>query len=324
MKIIKKYSSLFKETYKQWMKNNPFEQSAVIAYYTFFSLPSLLVIVVGIAGYFFDQQEVRTKITSEIRGLTGADTAKAIETMINNAMLDGGSVLAIIIGIAILLFGATGAFFQLKKAMNRIWSVRVKKESFKRVLIDRVISFGMILVIGFMLLISLVISTGISFLSEKFENFAPGITSISIEALNFLLSYIFIGALFAAVFKLLPDIKVRWKVTIIGASLTTLLFLIGKYALGFYFGQSEPTSVYGGASSVVLILLWVFYTCLIMFFGAEFTVQYALMTNEDISPNRFSEPAIYQELEELEARKIHIKEKKKVLDELAPDDEKDI
>ncbi|MDR6302164.1 YihY/virulence factor BrkB family protein [Mesonia maritima] len=320
---MKKYISLFKKTYEQWMLNNPFEQSAVIAYYTFFSLPSLLVIVVAIAGYFFGQEDVRYKITNEINSLIGNDTAKAIEGMITNAMVEQESTFAIIMGIAVLLFGATGAFFQLKKAMNRIWSVRVKKESIKRILLDRVISFGMILVIGLMLLISLVLSALITYLSEYLEQYAPGLTSITIEILNFLLSYVFIGALFASVFKLLPDINVRWKVTLVGASLTTLLFLIGKYALSFYFGQSEPTSVYGGASSVVLILLWVFYTCLIMFFGAEFTVQYALMKNEDISPNRFSEPAIYQELQEIEERKIHLRKKKKDLDKLANKAEKD-
>ncbi|MBW2960684.1 YihY/virulence factor BrkB family protein [Mesonia aestuariivivens] len=314
-----KYLKLLPKTYKEWMKNNPFEQSAVIAYYTLFSLPSLLVIVVTIAGYFYGREAVQNQITSEIKVFIGESSAEAINGMISNAFLDGGSIITILFGIGMLLFGATGAFFQLKRAMNRVWGVRAKKENFQRILIDRAISLGMILVIGFMLLVSLVVSAVIQGLGDYVRNFAPEVTSLVLSIFNFLISYIFIGLLFAGVFKLLPDIKINWKVTFIGASVTTILFLVGEYLLGFYFGQSDPASVYGGASSVILILLWVFYSCLIMLFGAEFTVQYALFRGVNIQPNSLAESAEIHELEELREREKEIKKKQQQLEELQTD-----
>jgi len=301
------------------MKNDPFEQSAVIAYYTLFSLPSLLVIVISTAGYFYGREALEDTITEQLGSLIGQGAAEAIETMIANAFLESGSVLTILFGLGMLLFGATGAFFQLKRAMNKVWGVRAKNDNFKRVLLDRAISFGMILVIGFMLLVSLVLSAGIEALGNYLKSFAPDITSVALTFINFLISYIFIGSLFAGVFKILPDIKINWRVTFIGASVTTILFLIGEFLLGFYFGQSDPASVYGGASSVILILLWVFYSCLIMLFGAEFTVQYALFKGVNVEPNSLAEPAIHQEEKELKEKEKDIKKKRKILKELQND-----
>jgi membrane protein len=215
-----------------------------------------------------------------------------------------------------LLFGATGLFFQLKKAMNNIWNVAAKKTDFLRMLLDRLISFGMVVAIGLLLLISLVISALISFLKDEIEQFAPNVTAFMVDIANFCISFMILTTLFAAIFKLLPDIKLRWKITYVGAALTTVLFLAGEALLGIYFSQSSPASVYGGASSVVLILLWVYYTCLILFFGAEFTVQYALLRNERVVPNRFGEPAIYQEMEKLKQRRVQLEEEKNIMDTL--------
>lgn len=313
---MKKRLNVLKKTYQNWMKNNPFQHGAVIAYYTLFSLPSLLMIVIAIAGYFFKESNVEQKLVTEISQITGQDTAHSIQMMIENAGIDQGSTLSFIISIGVLLFGATGAFFQLKIAMNNIWSVRTKNNNIKGVILDRIISLGMIFFIGFMLLVSLVVSTLVTYLSEYISVYAPKLTSYTLEIINYLLSYIFIGFLFASIIRLLPDIKIKWKTTFIGASLTTVLFLIGKYLLDFYFNQSSPGSVYGGASSIVLILLWVYYSCLILFFGAEFTVQYALYRNEDIKPSKFGEPAYYQELQELKEKRKEIEADKKDLDEL--------
>lgn len=316
---MKKKLVVLKKTYESWVNNDPFQHSAVIAYYTLFSLPSLLMIVIAIAGYFFKESNVEEKLISEISKITGADTAESIRLMIDNAGLNQGSTLSIIISVGILLFGATGAFFQLKIAMNNIWSVRTKNNNIKGVILDRIISLGMIFFIGFLLLISLVVTTLISYLGEYINNFAPILTNYSLQLINFLLSYIFIGFLFASIIRLLPDIKIKWKTTFIGASMTTILFLIGKYLLSFYFNQSDPGSVYGGASSVISILLWVYYSCLILFFGAEFTFQYALYKNENIRPSRFAEPAYKQELKELKEKKREIEQNKKDLERLSSD-----
>ena len=316
MKYLKTFWSLLKDSYASWNRNEPYAMSATIAYYALFSLPSLLIIVVSIAGYFFKKSDVQGRLTNEIAGFIGRDSAMAVEEMITNVALSQDSTLAIIFGAVMLLFAATGLFFQLKKAMNNIWNIAAKKTDILQMLLDRLISFGMVVAIGLLLLMSLVISALISFLKEEIEQFAPQITAFTVEIVNFAITFIILTTLFAAIFKLLPDIKLRWKITYVGAALTTVLFLAGEALLGFYFGQSEPASVYGGASSVVLILLWVYYTCLILFFGAEFTVQYALLRNERVVPNRFGEPAIYQEMEKLKQRRTQLEEEKKIIDTL--------
>jgi len=313
---IKIFLKLLKKSYVSWEKNGAYARSATIAYYALFSLPSLLIIVVSIAGYFYGREAVQGRITGQIDDFIGSDASKAVETMIENAALSQDSTLTVIFGFSMLIFGATGVFFQLKIAMNNIWNVAAKKTNLLRLILDRVISLGMIFVLGFLLLTAMVITTLLNFVAEKAETLFPNITEIMIKTANYSLSFLFITTLFAAIFKLLPDIKIRIKTTYVGAALTAVLFLIGESLISFYFGQSSPGSVYGGASSVVLILLWVYFTCLILFFGAEFTVQYALLKKEKVVPNRFGEPAIYQELERLEQRKMEIKDEKRVLDKL--------
>lgn len=315
-KSIKISFKLFKKTYISWNKNEPYARSATIAYYALFSLPSLLIIVVSIAGYFFGREAVRGRLMGEISEFIGQDTAGAIESMVENAALSQDSTWAIIFGLAILVFGATGVFFQLKIAMNNIWNVAAKKTNFLRLVLDRVISLGMVLVLGLLLLMAMVISTVLKLIADKVEQFLPNITELMVIIGNFALSFFFITTLFAMIFKLLPDIKIRLRTTFMGAAVTTTLFLVGEYLISFYFGQSQPASVYGGASSVVLILLWVYYTCLILFFGAEFTVQYALLKKEKVEPNRFGEPAIYQEMKKLEQRRVQLKEEKHIIDRL--------
>ncbi|MCB7480056.1 YihY/virulence factor BrkB family protein [Christiangramia sediminis] len=313
---LKIFFKLLKRSYISWDKNEPYARSATIAYYALFSLPSLLIIVVSIAGYFFGRKAVQGRITGQIGEFIGEDTAIAIEKMIENAALSQDSTLAIVFGLAMLIFGATGVFFQLKVAMNNIWNVAAKKTNFLRMVLDRVISLGMIFVIGLLLLIALVVSALMKVIADRVEEIFPHITELAVIVSNFVLSFFFITTLFAMIFKLLPDIKIRLKTTYTGAALTATLFLIGEFLISFYFGQSEPASVYGGASSVVLILLWVYYTCLILFFGAEFTVQYALIKKEKVEPNRFGEPAIYQEMKKLEQRRVQLKEEKHIVDRL--------
>src|SRR5690625_1674386 len=309
---MKEYVGLLKRTVTEWLKNNPFQQSAVIAYYTLFSLPGLLMIVISIAGYFFGKSTVQDRIIQQLEEFIGTEAATSIERLISNVNIENSSSLMLLISIGSLAFGATGAFFQLKKAMNRIWNVREKKSSIIMMLINRMISLGIVLVIGFMLMISLVIHTVVNVLAEYLAQFAPNLSALSLELINFALSFLFISSLSAAIFKLLPDIKIKWKVTFIGASFTTILLLVAIYGLGIYFGKSNPTSVYGGASSIILVMLWVYYSCLILFLGAEFTVQYALFKKYKIGLNKFSEPAIFQKMEELEKEQLLFEEQEEL------------
>ncbi|WP_313113268.1 YihY/virulence factor BrkB family protein [Aequorivita sediminis] len=307
MKLFK----LLKNTYLSWDKNDPWAKSAIIAYYALFSLPSLLIITVHFAGVFFGREAVEGKITEEISGLIGKGSVDLIETMIINSALSESSLLFIIFGVGVLIFGATGVFFQLQKALNNIWSVRALKNSILDTLKRRAVSFGMVLIIGLLLLISLVLSTAVNALSDLIGNYFNEFSTFFIRLLNFVISQIIITALFASIFTLLPDVKVKWKTNLIGAFMTSLLFLIGKYLIGFYFSESDPASVYGAAGSVVLVLLWVYYTCLILFFGAEFTVNWALYKNIKIEPTENATLSYELEMQELREYKRKVEEDKK-------------
>ncbi len=307
MKVLK----LIKDTYLSWDKNDPWAKSAVIAYYALFSLPSLLIITVHFAGVFFGREAVEGRITGEISGLIGEGSAELIQAMIINSALSDSKIVFIIFGIGVLIFGATGVFFQLQKALNDIWSVRSKKNSFLDTLKRRAISFGMVLAIGLLLLISLVITSAITALSDLLGNYYTNLSSQVVQILNFIFSQIIITALFATIFTLLPDVKIKWKTNLIGAFMTSLLFLAGKYLIGFYFSASDPASVYGAAGSLVLILLWVYYTCLILFLGAEFTVNWALLRNIKIEPTSNATLSYQREMEELRKYKRKVEEDKK-------------
>ena len=306
-----KFLKLLKDTYLSWDKNDPWAKSAVIAYYALFSLPSLLIITVHFAGVFFGREAVEGRITGEISGLIGQGSAELIQAMIINSALSESSVLFIIFGIGMLIFGATGVFFQLQRALNDIWSVRSKKNNFLDTLKRRAVSFGMVVAIGLLLLISLVITTAINALSEFIGNYYADVSWQLVEVLNFIFSQIIITTLFAAIFTLLPDVKIKWKTNLIGAFMTALLFLAGKYLIGFYFAKSDPASVYGAAGSVVLLLLWVYYTCLILFFGAEFTVNWALHRNIKIEPTSNATLSYELEMKELREYKRKVEEDKK-------------
>lgn len=312
---MKKYIDLFIKTGKQWMKNDPFQQSAIIAYYTLFSLPSLMVMIISVAGYFFGKSNVQNQIIGQMSEIMGEKTAGAVENLISNAEVQESSQIAFLISVGVLIFGATGAFFQLKKAMNKIWKVRLKKANPLMTVLNRLVSLGLILVIGFMLIVSLLITTLVNALGDYIREYAPQLTSTALNGFNLLFSFLFIVVLFAAIFKVLPDVKIRWKATFVGAAVTTILFLIAEYGLGIYFGTSNPASVFGGASSVVLIMLWIYYSCLVLFFGAEFTLQYSLYKGDSIQLTRLSEPAIIQDLKDLKEERIFLKESQGMLEE---------
>ncbi|MDP2685770.1 MAG: YihY/virulence factor BrkB family protein [Aequorivita sp.] len=308
---MNKFFKILKDTYLSWDKNDPWAKSAVIAYYALFSLPSLLIITVHFAGIFFGKEAVEGRITGEISGMIGQGSAELIQAMIINSALSESSLLFIIFGVGMLIFGATGVFFQLQKSLNDIWSVRSKKNTIIDTLKRRVVSFGMVFVIGLLMLISLVLSTAINALSDFIGNYYTDFSSQFIELLNFIISQIIVTALFAAIFTILPDVKIKWRTNLIGAFMTSLLFLAGKYLIGFYFAESDPASVYGAAGSVVLVLLWVYYTCLILFFGAEFTVNWALLKKIKIEPNSNATLSYELEMKELREYKRKVEEDKK-------------
>lgn len=251
-------------------------QSAVIAYYAIFSIPGLLIMVISVAALFYKPDVITGHLYSQISSIMGVETAKQVQEMIVSISKTEKSLLATIIGSVVVLVGATGVFVELQKALNLIWEVKVKpRKAILTILRTRLFSFGLIVSIGFLLLISLVITTVLAALSEwVLYNWTNG-ARIIFYIVNFLISFSVVMLLFAIMFKILPDAKIKWKHLWQGSVLTSLLFLLGKTAIGFYLGKTNPGSAYGPAGSIVIILLWVSYSSMIFFYGAEFTRAYA-------------------------------------------------
>ncbi|MFH1000637.1 MAG: YihY/virulence factor BrkB family protein [Bacteroidota bacterium] len=286
---IKNLSNLFKITFKEWNHKDPFRQSAVIAYYAIFSMPGLLVLIIAITGYFFGKDVVNESISAQISRTMGANTATQIKEMLVKAGQSKSTIVGSIIGVIILLAGATGVFIELQKTLNTIWQVKaVPQKGIILFLKARLFSFGLILAIAFLLLISLVISTALAAMSNWIRADASGLMVIIFNILNFIFSLAIISILFALMFKILPDAKIKWKHVWLGSLVAGILFTIGKTALAFYFGKAEPASVYGTAGSIILILLWVSYSSMIMFFGAEFTAAYANMYSGKVPPSEIA------------------------------------
>ncbi|MFI8603523.1 YihY/virulence factor BrkB family protein [Cellulophaga baltica] len=286
---LKDLPSLIVDTYKAWDKANPWRLSAVVAYYAVLSLPALLIIIINIVGSIWGTEIVQGRLTSEISTALGSNAAESIETIIAGTQNKEENLISTIIGIGTLLFGATGVFYQLKLSLNEIWQIKPNPDAnFWKLVTDRARSFAFILVIGFLLLVSFIVTAGISALNEYIRRVLPDILIYIAYFLDFTVSVSIITVLFALMFRYMPDAKIRWKTVWIGALITAILFVIGKSLLGFYFGEANPGSTYGAAGTIVLILLWVSYSCLILFFGAEFTYIYAKRYGHKITPSYFA------------------------------------
>lgn len=291
---IKKHATdlwdITKKTFKAWNAADPFRQSAVIAYYAIFSIPALLVIIIACAGLAFGEEAVQGEISKQIGSAIGEDGAQQVEEIVANASERESSILATIVSIVTLIVGATGVFAQLQVSLNQIWEVKITaKKMWLKNLKSRLFSFGLIVSIGFLLLISLLLTAALSAFGDWIQAHLPDAVLYLFFLINFLVSFSVITVLFALMFKILPDASIRWRDVWIGAMVTTLLFILGKFGLGIYFGKAEPGSTYGAAGSVILIMLWVSYSCMIVFFGAEFTKQFTLHYGRKIVPKRDAE-----------------------------------
>lgn len=277
---------LLKITYSQWRRDQASLMAAALAYYTVFSLAPLSIIVIAIAGSVFGEQAAKGELVAQIQDVIGREGAQLIQTAIENAsQLDPSQgPIPTLINIGVLLFGASVVFTQLQKSLNRIWEVEVKPgNGIKHFLRKRLLSFSMVLVIAFLLLVSLVISTILVILGKYLRGLVPGFTYLW-QATNFFISFGIVTLLFAMIFKILPDAKIAWRDVWMGAAITAVLFNIGKSLLGFYLGHTTFASAYGAAGSLVIILTWVFYSAQILFLGAEFTQVYVRKWGKEIIP----------------------------------------
>ena len=279
--------ALLVATGKDVMDDDVPSLSAAIAYYTVFSLPPLLVVIVGVAGAVFGAGRVEEAVAEQMGGLIGPSAGDAIRTMIENASDLGSGVGSKVAGLAALLFGATGAFAQLQKALNRAWEVEEAEDGgIVGVVLKRVLSFGMVLTIAFFLLVSLVVSAALAALGGAAESVVGGgVAGSVLQVVNVVVGLVVVAALFAVLFKTLPDAEVAWKDAFVGGFATAVLFTVGKTLIGLYLGTANPGSAFGAAGSLALILIWIYYSALIVLVGAEFTQQWAMRFGSGIDPD---------------------------------------
>ena len=287
-KVLSDLLDIFKRTYQDWKEDRASRLAASLAYYTIFSIAPLLVIAIAVAGFIWEAEAVEAQVMAQIQGLVGEEGANFIADLIESAGNTAEGTFATIIGIITLLFGALGVFNELHNSLNIIWEVKEEKaDSFwkavKKAIFDRFLSFTMVLGIGFLLLVSLVISAGLSATQELVGNAFP-IPEFLLQLLNLIISIGVITVLFAMMYKYLPDAEIPWRHVWLGAFVTAILFSLGKMLIGLYLGNSAVASSFGAAGSLVLLLVWVYYSAQILFFGAEFTQVYANKYGPQILP----------------------------------------
>ena len=276
---------LLSATYTKWTADHAQGLGAALAFYAIFSLAPLLLIVIAIAGSVFGQEAAQGEIIGQIQGLVGEESAKAIQTMLEEARKPAAGIIATVVAIVLLFLGATGVFAQLQEALNIIWRVEAKPEQgMWKILKDRFISLLAVLGTGFLLLISLVISAALSAIGTTLEQFLP-VPGFLLQLINFLVSFAIVTLLFAMIYKLLPDRSIQWSDVWIGAIITSLLFTIGKFVIGVYLGKSDVGIAYGAAGSLVVMLMWVYYASQIFLFGAEFTAVYTHARGSRLAPS---------------------------------------
>ena len=302
MKKIKDFFVLLKLALREFIGDDCLKLSASLSYYTIFALPPLLIIIISTCGIFFGPDAVRGEVFGQINKFVGNDAALQIQNTLKNVTLSHNNFFANAVGVIMLLIGATGVFSEMQSSINFIWRLDAKpKRRFLKFLENRILTFSMVGCLGFLLLVSLMVNTLFDVLSNRLTAHFPNIATF-LFYLNHFVLFILVTMLFTLIFKTLPDGKISWKDAIIGSSVTSLLFMIGKFAISAYLGHSTLASVYGAAGSLIVILIWVYYSANILYFGAELTKVYAHAHGEKIIPNDYAV--------EIEAVKIEIEPEK--------------
>lgn len=280
---------LLKQAFIEWDRDNVSRLAAALAYYAIFSLAPLLVIVVSLAGLLFGEEAARGQIERQFGGLIGEEGAEIVQTMVEGASRTEAGILATAIGVLALLIGATGAFGQLQGGLNTVWEVAPKPgRVIKGMVRTRLLSFAMILVIGFLLLVSLVLSAGLEAFNTYVENRVPAPPLVGWSVVNSAVSFILITLLFAMIYKILPDVEIPWRNVWLGAAVTALLFSTGKHLIGLYLGNSTIGSTYGAAGTLAILLIWIYFSAHIFYFGAEITQVYANRYGTPIRPASYA------------------------------------
>ena len=300
MKRFKKALKLFGEAATAFVLDHGFKLAASLSYYTVFALGPMILIMISLADIFFKKEDVQGKIYNELNVLVGSEAAVQIEQIITNIQGSELSNIGAIVGTIVLLIGTTGVFTEMQESINFIWSVRAKpKKGWLKFLTNRLLSFSLIVGLGFLLLVSLVINAVLGLLSDKLMDKFPEYTVSLFQTVNSGILLLVITLLFAVIFKVLPDATISWKDAFIGSIVTASLFLIGKTLIGYYLGSANLGITYGAAASIIIILIWVYYSALILYYGAEFTKMYALHAGHGIKPKETAVFIIKQESKEV-------------------------
>jgi membrane protein len=312
---FKKIWKLTKETFQGFSKDKVTKLSGSLAYFTVFSMGPLLVVIIFLCGLFFAREAVEGKIYSVLKDFVGQDTAVQLQEIIKKASLTHRNSIAAIIGTITLIVGATGVFAEIQDSINKIWGLKPKpKKGWLKMLQNRVLSFSVIISLGFLLLVSLAITAIIESISGRLQGAFPGVAVTVFYIVNLALTLGISMLIFAVIFKVLPDATIKWKDVMIGAFVTALLFLAGKFGISFYISQTKVGSTYGAAGSLVILLVWVYYSSMILYLGAEFTKAYALEYGEPIHPNDY---AVTTKEIEVETGKQTVQKKEKTTSRLA-------
>jgi membrane protein len=287
--FLKQFWKVIVATFMGFINDNGLKLSASLAYYTVFSIAPLLILVISLISIFLGHDAVNNNLYPQIKEYVGSSAAVQIQDIIKNLQISGKTGVALITGIVVLLVGASSMFVEIQDSLNIIWRVKAKpKRGWVKLLQNRFLSFSLIITLGFLLLVSLAINIAIHALSAKLTHFLPGVTVLVLDIINLAITLIVIAILFGIIFKVLPDVKIRWKEVRMGAIFTAILFMGGQYLIGLYIQYTAQGSAYGAAGSIIIILVWIYYSSAILYIGAEFTEVYAEATGCRIEPAEYA------------------------------------
>jgi membrane protein len=303
--FFKSFWNVAKGAATEFIADNGMKLSAALAYYTIFSIGPVLIIIISLAGLFYGREAVQGKIYYQINGLVGNSAALQIQEIIQNIEKSQLSASGAVLGVIVLLIGATGVFTEIQDSINYIWSIKAKpKRGLVKLLMNRLISFSLIISFGFIMLVSLIINAVVDLLQDRLQRYFDTLTVYIFQGVNYVVLFLIITLLFAIIFKVLPDAKIRTRDALTGASFTAVLFLIGKFLISYYLTNSNIGVTYGAAASIILLLVWVYYTAVILFYGAEFTKVYTLNLGSGIEPDKTAVFILKREAKELNYEKI--------------------
>ena len=291
-----------KQVVVEFASDNVLKYSASLAYYTVFSLAPMLIIIITAGGFLFGKEAMEGRIYGQIKDLIGSDAAIQVQETIKNVHLTKASPVATVISIAALMIGATGIFGEMQDSLNRIWGLKLKaRKVWWKLILNRLLSFSLVISLGFVLMVSLVLNALVAGIGGRLDHFISGSAAELVPIINVGLSLVINTLLFAIIFKVLPDARIKWKDVFIGSLTTSALFMLGRWAIGFYIGTSNMANIYGAAGSIIIILIWTYYSAAILYLGAEFTKVYAKQYGGKISPNEYS---MWIKVEEIPVRNV--------------------